>query len=78
MKVFLLTGLLAGSIGLNVYLLNSPVIVEGSLDGGIVEPLDEIKLAQSAVEKNTEQNQYNFSHDKQLTKIQKKFLPEKT
>lgn len=77
MKTYLVSILLFGSLGLNIYLLNSYVVTSGQLDDDIVEPIDEIKLAQSAVKKNQRKDKLNQSHISKLEEIQKKFLPEK-
>jgi len=51
MKSFLLSCLLLGSIGLNIYLLNTEVVVENNLDENTFQVNDEIKIAQSAIKK---------------------------
>lgn len=51
MKTLVLGILLLGSVGLNLYLLNATVVMEDDLDDNLTTPLDEVKVAQSAVNK---------------------------
>lgn len=52
MKTLILVGLLIGSVGLNIYLLNSPVIVQEHLDEDLkASSSDKIKMAQSALKR---------------------------
>ena len=76
MKTLLFSALFAGSIGLNIYLLNSNTIVESNLDSDLIKRSDEVHLAQSAVKKTPKHQSLNDSHQNQLTDIRKKFLPE--
>jgi len=75
MKSFLLSCLLLGSIGLNIYLLNTEVVVENNLDENTFQVNDEIKIAQSAIKKAELSNK---KHKRNNRKIRKSFLPEDT
>lgn len=73
MKTLVLIGLLVGSVGLNIYLLNNPVMVQDNLDEDLVAPIDEIKMAQSAVRKVS--SDIKEKHQDNLSTIKSKFLP---
>lgn len=74
MKTTLLVMLLIGSVGLNIYLLNSPVIVQGDLDEDLIEPVDEVKLAQSSLKRVIPSHE-RVKHHNNIQKIERKFLP---
>ena len=73
LKKILITGAFVGSIGLNVYLLNSEVVMHDDLDSDIIEIDDEISLAQSALQKKVIKIDKN---GKQINKIRKDLFPE--
>lgn len=52
MKKFIFGSLLIGSFGMNIYLMNSEVVIHDEFDDEILEEIDdEITLAQSAIQK---------------------------
>ncbi len=73
MKKIVYTLMLAGSVGLNLYLLNTEVLVSNDLEDDILEIDDEISVAQSALlrKKNKTPN-----HSKNIKDIRNNFLPE--
>jgi hypothetical protein len=73
MKKLIFGGILVGSVALNIYLINTEVIVKNDLDQDFMEEMnDEITIAQSAVKKPriTIKN-----HKKNIEKISQDLLP---
>ncbi len=75
MKKFVYFTLLASSLGLNLYLLNTEVVVHNTLEDDIIEIDDEISVAQSALKISKMKNK---SHQKNLKQIRKGFVPSET
>lgn len=74
MKKIIFGSLLLGSVTLNIYLINTEVIVSNDLDSDLIELNDEITIAQSALKKPkiTIKN-----HKKVIEKISQDLMPEK-
>jgi hypothetical protein len=74
MKKLIFGGILVGSVALNIYLINTEVIVKNDLDSDFMEMNDEITIAQSAVKKP---RIVIKNHKKNIEKISKDLMPEK-
>jgi hypothetical protein len=74
MKKLIFGGILIGSVALNIYLINTEVIVKNDLDSDFMEMNDEITIAQSAVKKP---RIVIKNHKKNIEKISKDLMPEK-
>ena len=74
MKKLIFGGILVGSVALNVYLINTEVIVKNDLDSDFMEMNDEITIAQSAVKKP---KIVIKNHKKNIEKISQDLLPKK-
>lgn len=77
MKKLFFYSLLTGSLGLNLYLLNSETVVKNDLDSDqIIEKLDdEVSIAQSALKIEKPKKS---QHKKNIKNIREDFLPEKS
>ncbi len=73
MKKLLFGGILLGSLSLNVYLLNTEVIVSNNLEEDTFEVNDEISVAQSAVKK---EKKFKEKHFQNIRNIKQDLLPE--
>lgn len=72
-KLFFIS-LLSGSVGLNIYLLNTLVVSHDDLDSDMIEMDDKISIAQSAIRKPYSTSERK--RDKNKKSIRKSFLPE--
>lgn len=77
MKKLFFYSLLTGSLGLNLYLLNSETVVKDELDSDqIIERIDdEVSIAQSALKLEKPKKS---QHKKNIKNIRENFLPEKS
>jgi hypothetical protein len=75
MKKLIFSGVLVGSLGMNLYFLNSEIIVQNDLDSDLIEIEidDKISMTQSAIQKPKITINNN---KKQIGEIRKDFLPE--